>query len=104
MFAVPLPPVFIPIKLWSPIQQLQKLHQLTTPTCKHASLSSYVAIAFDYPTRNYLIYLHDPVQNYNVPTHYSIYVADTYVPHDDSFGQESPLLLLCGILMKYLNV
>ena len=55
MFAVPLPLVFIPIKLWSPIQQLQKLHQLTTPTCKHASLSSSVAIAFDYPTRNYLI-------------------------------------------------
>ena len=33
-----------------------------------------------------------------------VYVADTYVPHDDSFGQESPLLLLCGILVRHLNV
>ena len=36
--------------------------------------------------------------------HYYVYVADTYVPHDDSFGQESPLLLLCGILVRHLNV
>ena len=33
-----------------------------------------------------------------------LYIRSRYLPHDDSFGQKSPLLLLCGFLVKYLNV